>query len=242
MRALLLLALLPGLALAQGYLPASMHPSSISTSEPTWTSTQTDGGAAFIAPEGSKVCHTDNCSVYTTYDGGTLGLVGAEVDVPNGFTDSQKVNPDLTITPFSVVSQAGTGQRAFGVAQTGARIYYDVGGNLYCYSDGSQIICAAGIKTGTLSADTYGSYTDSKVPLWFSLQLFPTSSLGTCNGNSAAGSNPEGTLKVQSASSLSAQSRQCLCVSDGAGTPAWTWVNTGCPNTAGTATTCPVCP
>lgn len=39
-----------------------------------------------------------------------------------------------------------------------------------------------------------------------------------------------------------AQTRVCLCVSDGGGTPAYTWVNTGCPNTAGTSTTCPACP
>lgn len=236
----LLLVLLAGPAFAQGYRPASPRAGS---SAATWTSTQTDGGAAFVAPTGQRVCHDGAaCGVYTVYDGGTLGLVGAEVDVPQGFTDSQKVNPDVIITPYSVVAQAASGQAAFKVAQTGARIYYDVGGNIYCYSSGSDIICAAGIKTGTLSADTYGTYTDSKVPLWFSLQLFPTSNLGTCDGNAAAGHNPEGTKKVLSASSTGTQSRECLCVSDGGGTPAWTWVNTGCPKTAGTSTTCPACP
>jgi hypothetical protein len=62
--------------------------------------------------------------------------------------------------------------------------------------------------------------------------------LGTCNAAKEFG------LKGDSASGVStgARSRVCLCTSDGAGTPAYEWRNIGCPNTSGTATTCPVCP
>lgn len=242
MRAAFLLLLCAGTASAQGYLPAS-RTGSASTSEPTFTSTQTDGGAAFVAPTGSRVClNGSGCSVYAQYDGGSIGLVGAEVDVPNGFTDSQKVNPDTIITPYSVVSQAASGQAAFKVGQTGARIYFDVGGNIYCYSDGAQVVCGSAWMIQTVSVDTIGSFTANRVIDIFNPHVFPVSSLGTCNGLNTAGNIPEGTIKVLSGASLGAQSRVCACVSDGGGTPAWTWVNTGCPNTAGTNTTCPVCP
>jgi hypothetical protein len=203
------------------------------------------GGGGVPAVSASTKIYLDHPtdSVYLQYDGGSIGLVGAEVDVPNGFTDSQKVNPDTIITPFSVISQAGSGQRAFGVAQTGARFYFDVGGgNIYCYSDGSQVVCASAWMIPTVSTDTIGSFTANRVIDIFNPHVFPVSSLGTCNGSSSAGSVPEGTIKVQSGSSLSDQSRVCACVSDGAGSPSYTWVNTGCPKTAGTSTTCPACP
>lgn len=244
MRALFFLALLPGLALAQGYLPAAMHPSSISTSEPTWTSTQTDGGAAFVAPTGQRVClNGASCTQYVQSDGGTIGLVGAEVDVPNGFTDSQKVNPGLMITPLSVVAQAGSGQRASGVAHNGARVYFGESGNLYCYSDGTGVICLSGWKVPVVETDSVGAATASRDYVdVFNPAIFPVSSLGTCDGQSGVTHIPEGTLKVRSGASLSAQSRICACVSDGGGAPAWTWINLGCPNTAGTNSTCPACP
>jgi hypothetical protein len=47
---------------------------------------------------------------------------------------------------------------------------------------------------------------------------------------------------ILSGGTTGAMTRVCRCTSDGAGTPAYTWVNTGCPNTVGTATTCPACP
>jgi hypothetical protein len=202
------------------------------------------GGGSTTLSTGQKLClNGTDCSVYAQYDGGSIGLVGAEVDTPSGFTDSQKVNPDLTITPFNVVAQAGSGQRAFGVAQTGARIYFDVGGgNIYCYSDGARVVCGSGWAIPSFETDTIGSFTANRVIDIFNPHVFPVSSLGTCNGSSSAGSIPEGTIKVLSGSSLSAQSRVCACVSDGAGSPAFTWINLGCPNTAGTNSTCPACP
>lgn len=62
--------------------------------------------------------------------------------------------------------------------------------------------------------------------------------LGTCNATNEFG------VKADSASGVStgARSRVCLCTSDGGGTPAYEWRNIGCPNEAGTSTTCPVCP
>lgn len=233
-----------GLAAAGGMLAFQSRPAASGTFTGAISGGSSGGGTSTPNLAEGHPLYLDHPtdSVYLQYDGGSIGLVGAEVDVPNGFTDSQKVNPDTIITPYAVVSQAASGQAAFRCAQTGCRIYFDVGGNIYAYSDGSSIFFAAGVKVGEVSADTYGSYTDSKVPLMFSHQLFPTGSLGPCDGQSAAGHNPEGTKKVLSASSTSTQSRECLCVSDGAGTPAFTWVNTGCPKTSGTSTTCPACP
>lgn len=192
---------------------------------------------------GARACLNGSaCSVYAQYDGGTVGIVGAELEVPLGFSDSQKVNPDTIITPLSVVAQAPSGQAAFKVAHTGARVYFDVGGNLYCASDGAQVVCGSAWMIQTVSVDTIGSFTANRVVDIFNPHIYPVSSLGTCNGNTGGGNIPEGTVKVQTGASLSAQSRVCACVSDGAGTPAWTWINLGCPNTAGTDTTCPACP
>lgn len=242
----MVLMLLASAAGAQGYRPVGSVMSgggTATTSAPTFTSTQTDGGASFAAPTGGRVyLNGPTNSVYLTYDGGSIGLVGGELDMPSGFTDSQKVNPDTIITPYSVVPQAASGQAAFKVAQTGARIYFDVGGNIYCASDGSQVTCASAWMIQTVSVDTIGSFTANRVVDIFNPHVFPVSSLGTCNGVNTAGNIPEGTIKVLSGASQGAQSRVCACVSDGGGSPTWTWVNTGCPNTAGTNTTCPVCP
>lgn len=223
--------------------PTAPPADSASTTEPTFTSTQTDGGAAFVVPTGADVClNGAACTVRISYDGGSVGVVGAELDVPIGFTDSQKVNPSTSITPGSVIAQAASGQRAFGVAVDGARFYIGAAGNLYCYSDGTVVQCASPWSIPSLETNTIGSFTPGRVVDVFNPHIYPTSTLGTCNGSSDPGSVPEGTVKVQSGASLSAQSRVCACVSDGAGPPAFTWINTGCPNTAGTSTTCPACP
>jgi hypothetical protein len=191
---------------------------------------------------GSPLClDGSTCSVKVVYDGGTIGLVGAEVDAHSGFYDSQKVNPDLMITPHSVIAQAPTGDYAFRALHNGL---WDFGDSTtdYCQSVNGEVQCAGQWQWGSIEVDTIGSATANRVIDIFNPHVFPVSSLGTCNGSSSAGSIPEGTLKVVSGSSLSAQSRVCACVSDGAGTPAYTWVNLGCPNTAGTNSTCPACP
>lgn len=212
-------------------------------SAPTFTSTQADGGAAFVVPVSQRIClNGGGCGIYVQYDGGSIGFVGAEVDVPSGFTDSQKVNADVDITPHAVIAQAASGERAFGPAHDGARIYFGESGNVYCYNSAGEVRCASAWAIQSLSVDTIGSYTSNRVIDIFNPHVFPTGTLGTCNGGSGGGNIPEGTIKVQSGSSLSAQSRVCACVSDGAGTPAYTWVNLGCPNTAGTNSTCPACP
>lgn len=226
---------------AQGYRPHTGGGGAQSTSAVTWTSTQTDGGAAFVVPTGQKVCHDGAaCGVYTVYDGGTLGVVGAELEA--ALANSQNVNADTDITPHSVVSQAASGQRAFGPAHDGARTYFGESGNVYCYNNAGEVRCASAWAIQSMSIDTIGSFTSSRYTDVFRVRFFPTGSLGTCNGVAAAGSNPEGAFVVVSGASLGAQSRACLCVSDGGGTPAFTWRNTGCPNTAGTDTTCPACP
>lgn len=226
MKAYSMLLLVPSLALAQFTGPTVPSSAGVTVvSSLTTCSSPARGNLEFL---------TSNSSTYVCNGSNWLQVLTDE--------DSQKVSPNLIITPWAVVPQAGPGQAAFKVGQTGARIYFDVGGNIYCASDGSQVVCASAWMIPTVSTDTIGSFTANRVVDIFNPHVFPTSSLGTCNGSSSAGSVPEGTIKVQSGSSLSAQSRVCACVSDGAGTPAFTWVNTGCPNTAGTSTTCPACP
>jgi hypothetical protein len=251
MRALLFLALLPELAHAQGYLPASMHPSSISTSEPTWTSTQTDGGAAFVAPEGSKVCHTTDCSVYTTYDGGTLGLVGAEVEAPQGFklstTDVQAATlaQPMSFNNLLLTEAAPTGSALMLVG--GARFWWTtpaINGNAHCEWDNNiGISCASALQIGagaSFFADSiYSRQGDRSVSIDQAqgLRFAPQSSIGTCDNTTGSGHSREGDVKLLSGAVLSARSRLCLCTSDGGGTPAYAWLNvvTG---TVGTSSAC----
>lgn len=152
-------------------------------SSATFTSTQTDGGAAFVAPTGQRVClNGSGCTVYAQYDGGSIGLVGSEVDVPNGFTDSQKVNADTIITPYSVVPQAVSGQAAFRVAQTGARVYFDTGGNIYCYSTGAKVVCGSTWDIPSFETDTIGAMTGGRdrVEIFYP-QPYPLNSLLSCD-------------------------------------------------------------
>jgi hypothetical protein len=137
------------------------------------------GGPPSVSMGGNIYLNHPTDTVYLQYDGGSIGLVGAEVDVPNGFTDSQKVNADTIITPLSIVAQAPAGQAAFKVAQTGARVYFDVGGNIYCASDGSQVVCASAWIIPSLSVETIGSvqgYTQI-----FSPTPYPSGSLTACS-------------------------------------------------------------
>ena len=85
-----------------------------SSSSSTYTSTQSDGGPAFVVQTGGKIClNGASCSQYLAFDGGSIGLVGAELDVPSGFTDSQKVNADTDIGPHAVIVQAGDGEYGY---------------------------------------------------------------------------------------------------------------------------------
>lgn len=142
------------------------------------------GGPPSVSTGGNIYLNHPTDTVYLQYDGGSIGLVGAEVDVPNGFTDSQKVNPDLMITPFSVVAQAGSGQRAFGVAHTGARYYFDEAGNIYCYSDGARVVCASTWQIPTLETNTIGALTGGRdrVEIFYP-QPYPLGSLHACDSD-----------------------------------------------------------
>jgi hypothetical protein len=75
----------------------SVGGSSFSGTAATFTSTQTDGGAAFVAPTSQKVClNGSTCTQYVQSDGGSIGLVGAPVEAPQNAT-----TPRLSITPVS---------------------------------------------------------------------------------------------------------------------------------------------
>lgn len=211
----------------------------------TFEAAAASGQHAVELNTGARVClNGDPCTVYAQYDGGTVGIVGAELEVPSGIYNSQPVNPDAIITPEKVIAQAASGQKAFGVAHDGARIYFGESGNVYCANVAGEVTCASAWKMPTISVDTIGSYTSNRHTDLFRVHMFPTSvgNLGTCNGVESAGNNSEGLKVVITGASLGAQTRECMCVSDGTGTPSYYWINTGCPNTAGTSTTCPACP
>lgn len=80
-------------------------------------------------------------------------------------------------------------------------------------------------------------------PVWVNdtdglyLQPYSAASLPTCGGSGV----PEGTIRTVLAAS-SSRGRVCVCTSDGAGTPAYSWRNLLDPSTAGTSTTCPATP
>lgn len=87
------------------------------TGAPTFTSTQTDGGAAFVAPTGQRVCLDGaTCSVYATYDGGTIGFVGAEPEGPHGLLRNNTAAEDAYANTFVATgfsADGGTGGYAF---------------------------------------------------------------------------------------------------------------------------------
>lgn len=205
-----------------------------STEEPTFTSTQTDGGAAFVAPTGTRVClNGDPCTVYATYDGGTVGVVGAPLEVPDGFADGVLAAGNVDVPGHAFIAQAATGQYGFRALHNSV---WDFGNSTtdYCQSVQGEVQCAGAWQWGSIEVETIGS--QQGFTTIFSPRIFPGNSLATCT------SGTEGRLGAVTGASLSAQTRVCACVSDGAGTPAFTWINLGCPNTAGTASTCPVCP
>jgi hypothetical protein len=70
--------------------------SGATTSAPTFTSTQTDGGASFVAPTSGRVyLDGPTNSVYLTYDGGAVGVVGAPLSGTGGY---ENLAPDVTAT------------------------------------------------------------------------------------------------------------------------------------------------
>lgn len=152
---------------------------SATTSAPTFTSTQTDGGASFVAPTSGRVyLDGPTNSVYLTYDGGNIGLVGAELDVPSGFTDSQKVNADSDISPHAVISQAASGEYAFRALHDG--VYWDIGAstNDRIYASNGTVI-ANSWKFGDITVETIGA---AQGYIWmFSPTPFPVGSLTACS-------------------------------------------------------------
>jgi hypothetical protein len=71
----------------------------------------------------------------------------------------------------------------------------------------------------------------------FGVQL-AAKALGTCASAVERSLVPD----AAAGGTTGARTRLCLCTSDGAGTPAYSWRNISCPGEAGTTTTCPVCP
>lgn len=160
------------------------------TSAATFTSTQTDGGASFVAPTAGRVyLDGPTNSVYLTYDGGSIGLVGAEVDVPSGFTDSQKVNADSDISPHAVIVQAASGQTGMAALHDG--VYWDFGAstNDRVYASNGTVI-ANSWRFGDITVETIGSV--QGYITMFSPTPFPGGSLTAC------GSGRKGALQTLS--------------------------------------------
>lgn len=143
-----------------------------SSSQSTFTSTQTDGGPGF--------CFGGSCAVSFASDGGVVTLNGAELNAT--LANSQNVNANTIITPYAVVSQAASGERAFGPAHDGARVYFGESGNVYAYNNAGQIVFAASIEAGSMETDTLGSATGGRdrVEIFYP-QPYPLGSLSTCD-------------------------------------------------------------
>lgn len=169
---------------------------------------------------------------------------GYRPNVSLQISNSQRVSPDLFITPYALYPQAGPGEAALKPAHDGARIYVGTDSQMYFYSDGLHIISNGAFQAASMEVDTVGIKTPGRqYNEYFAIRYFPFSSLGTCNGSTATGGIPEGTVKLLSGAAASGRSRLCVCSSDGGGTPAYSWMNTGCPTAAGgTSTSCPACP
>jgi hypothetical protein len=121
--------------------------------------------------------------VYAQYDGGSIGLVGAEVDVPDGFTDSQKVNSGTTITPNAVVSQAAAGQVGMACLNN---CKWDFGDstNDFCQSSGGEVQCSGAWQWGSIEVDTIGNATPGRNRIeMFYPQPFPLGSLTACDSD-----------------------------------------------------------
>lgn len=143
------------------------------------------------------------------------------------------INGDMDVPVRGIIAQAASTEYGFRCLHDGCRVDFGGSTNDYAYASNGTIIFNS-TRHGDITVETIGSV-QGYINI-FSPRVFPGSSLSTCTAGT------EGRLGALTGSSLSSQTRMCACVSDGGGTPAFSWVNLGCPNTPGTTTTCPACP
>lgn len=143
--------------------------------------TQGTGGITNLETGDPLCLDGAGCTVKVVYDGGVIGLVGAEVDVPSGFYDSQKVNADALITPLGVVVQAPTGDYGF---RSLHNTLWDFGDSTtdYCQSVSGEVQCASTWQWSSIEVDTIGASTPSRdrVEIFYP-QPYPLGSLRACD-------------------------------------------------------------
>jgi hypothetical protein len=169
------------LGAAGGSLFLSSRQASADFAGPFAGGTQGTGGITNLETGDPLCLDGAGCTVKVVYDGGVIGLVGAEVDVPSGFYDSQKVNADALITPLGVVAQAPTGDYGF---RSLHNTLWDFGDSTtdYCQSVSGEVQCASTWQWSSIEVDTIGASTPSRdrVEIFYP-QPYPLSSLSTCD-------------------------------------------------------------
>lgn len=171
--------------------PSQPSSGGTSTEEPTFTSTQTDGGAAFVIPTGGKVClNGEACTVYVAYDGGTVGVNGAPLEVPEGFVDGVLAAANVDVPGHTFIAQAADGEYGFRNLNN-ARVDFGAGTTDYCQTVVNEVQCASPWQFVQVEVDTIGAATPSrdKIDLFFP-RPYPFASLSTCD------SDHQGVLKT----------------------------------------------
>jgi hypothetical protein len=226
----LLLALLPALAYGQGYPPRG------------WGAA--GGSARGLVPVAElPTCSTVNRGYsYLLTTDTTVHVCGGSSFLRMLSTDDgQAVNADEDITPRGMIAQAASGEYAYRVNVAGAITNFGPVPNANCAVDAEGVVACGIFAFAQAGIDQLNPKTSTS-PITFvsskGLLHVVTAALGTC------ALAREGTEMRDNTSGGTSgdRTRICLCTSDGGGTPAYAWVNIGCPDTVGDATTCPVCP
>jgi hypothetical protein len=226
------LVLLPGLAAAQGYRPASsgvrLNPDRADVAASYTATPMALGALGSCAALDGTYASVDSATAQPYYCDGVEW---------NRLLTTQDLDAEADVAVNRVVSQAGPGERAFVAAHSGAIWKFGSGtGGDECAFNAStgyvecQFWKFTQVAAGQLNPVGSGTF----VPLVASDGMKWTGfGLGTCN------STKERAVVIpnDSGGTTGHRTRMCLCASDGAATPAYYWVNNL--GTAGTSTTCP---
>lgn len=179
------------------------------SSATTFTSTQADGGAAFIVPTGQKLCLGSTCASY--------------IDAPNGATNTTiTTNGWAFITSGQMIATAGVS------GSTGNPTLTNNAGVPLRISTSNALLLLS-TSGSTKVGDGTGDEGDGI--LVSGEHAFTAKSLPTC----AAGKEWTVAADVLSGVATGKRSKICLCTSDGASAYKWQNLATA---TLGTTTTC----
>jgi hypothetical protein len=180
------------------------------------------GAAAYTSLQGAKTCYDGaTCAKTISYDGSNIVLAGA-TSMAGSMTVTGNIVTTGTLTEQSTGNNLLIGGRASNGASAEAIKFYNQNTLSTALGEIASFYSDSAASTKVAAVDKDGSY-------WFKGN--PT--LVTC------ASTTEGYVSrdVGSGVSTGHRTRLCLCVSDGAGSPAYAWQNM-VSGTVGTTTTC----